>query len=152
MPGRIWRIPVAQYRGDLESYRSQLASTQDETVRARLESQIAEAEKQAALYEEALKRDILIYYNYNDPFETLALNEYIEYQFEIEALRDAPAGDVESAKRLKKAEEYLALLTSRRWTARSMPAISTCKTASFRTIPPSAMRKRPCSFPSTSCA
>ena len=103
---------LAQYRGDLESYRSQLASTQDETVRARLESQIAEAEKQAALYEEALKRDILIYYNYNDPFEILALNEYIEYQFEIEALRDAPAGDVESAKQLKKAEEYLALLTT----------------------------------------
>ena len=70
MPGRICSDPLAQYRGDLESYRSQLASTQDETVRARLESQIAEAEKQAALYEEALKRDILIYYNYNDPFES----------------------------------------------------------------------------------
>ena len=56
-------------------------------------------------------RDILMYFNNNSPFEISALSEYIDYQYQVEDLKAAPADDMEAAKQLKKAEEYLALAT-----------------------------------------
>ena len=133
---------LSSNKANLTELQSELATTEDEAIRLDLQAQIREAEKEVALYEEALQRDILMYFNNNSPFEISALSEYIDYQYQVEDLKAAPADDMEAAKQLKKAEEYLALATK---------ALDNKDYARLKTIPPPAMRKRPCSFPSTSC-
>ena len=100
-----------EYKGQLETLRVQLAAAEEESAQMELQMQIQEAEQQVALYEEAIRRDInLDFYDLGSlSFTSPALHSYIEYQFEIERLKAAPAGDMESAKQLKKAEEYYAL-------------------------------------------
>lgn len=102
---------LAERRGALDGLRAQLAAASDELTAMELQQQIQAAQQDAALYEEALRRDILLdyYYESSVSFESPALHSYIEYQFEIDRLKAAPVGDVESAKALKKAEEYFAL-------------------------------------------
>lgn len=102
---------LSSNKANLTELQSELATTEDEAIRLDLQAQIREAEKEVALYEEALQRDILMYFNNNSPFEISALSEYIDYQYQVEDLKAAPADDMEAAKQLKKAEEYLALAT-----------------------------------------
>ena len=102
---------LAQHRSNLDSLRVQLAAAGDELAIMELQQQIQAAEQDVALYEEALRRNIQLDFHHQGSisFESPALHAYIEYQFEIDRLKAAPAGDVESAKALKKAEEYFAL-------------------------------------------